>query len=169
MKLLILSDLHGSRELDWLKAYTNPLSDKFDIHFYDSCVLGSIRSEVNDMRDIHHQFIKGGIDNAVAQLSVLERERVSVLGFSVGGLIGWRAALSGLNIDHLVTVSSTRLRYESDKPAINYDLFFGEHDPFTPAEDWFDQMNIPKHIIPNEIHECYKKSAVAQRICKLFL
>lgn len=164
MKLIILSDLYGNQDTNWLHSYLHILKDKFEIQFYDCCELGNIDIKLNDVSQIHNQFINGGIDKAVNKLLSLEKEEVSILGFSIGGLIGWKAALLGLNTNYFCSISSTRLRYETQKPNVKFDLFFAENDPFNPNEEWFEKMKIKRNVVLNETHDFYKKQAFANLI-----
>ena len=94
---------------------------------------------------------------------------VSVLGFSSGGLIAWKAGLTDLKIQNLYAVSSTRLRYETDKPLGTIDLFYGKHDNYKPDNNWFEKLELKEYNFENEEHELYKNKAIAQSICKIIV
>ncbi|MCY1513938.1 hypothetical protein D9M68_484620 [compost metagenome] len=98
-------------------------------------------------------------------LLLKEKEEISIIGFSIGGLIAWKATLSGLNAKYICAISSTRLRYESQKPSAQIDLFFAENDSFIPKEKWFQSMTLNPNIIEQETHEFYKKQEFAKLIC----
>ncbi|MEL6944601.1 MAG: alpha/beta hydrolase, partial [Bacteroidota bacterium] len=72
----------------------------------------------------------------------MEQVEVSILAFSIGGTIAWKAALKGLKIKSLWAFSATRLRYEVERPNIPIQLFFGQKDEYRPSSNWFDRREI---------------------------
>lgn len=163
--LLILSDLWGTQHSDWLVQYTLPLSNHYHIKYYDCRKLGNIPLNVLDEKSLHNLFINGGIAVAVENLLQLEKECDAVLGFSIGGTIAWKACLNGLKTNHLVAISSTRLRLETHKPLTEIELVYGKNDTFIPDEQWFETMKITKNSYPNGSHNLYKTDEVAHAIC----
>lgn len=163
-KLIILSDLWGSHNAEWIHFYTDELKEYFDILFYDSCQLGEVDMQSLQMGLIHKQFVSGGIEKATVNLLKLEKEPINILAFSVGGLIAWKAVLQGLNAEYLCLVSASRLRYEKNKPSVKMDLFYGEKDKYKPGKDWFSAMEINPFVFENEIHELYRNRNSAQII-----
>ena len=168
-KLLLISDLWGREKSEWIIHYTSILEHHFELKFYDSCELGAVNKISYTSESLHNQFINGGIEKAVANLILKEKENVSVLGFSIGGTIAWKAGLSGLKIDNLIAVSSTRLRYETEKPLTKVKLFYGEKDSYRPDNMWVQKMNQDVKLFLNEDHECYTSKEIAERICKKIL
>ena len=168
-KLLLISDLWGKEKSEWIIHYTSILKHHFELIFYDSCELGSIDKRNSTEESLHNQFINGGIEKAVANLILKEKKNVSVLGFSIGGTIAWKAGLSGLKIDNLIAVSSTRLRYETEMPLTKIKLFYSENDSFKPDNTWVQKMNQDVKLFLNEDHECYTSKEIAERICKKIL
>ena len=167
MKLIILSDLLGNRKTNWVNAYIDLLKHKFQIQFYDCFKLAEIDTELTDKDTIHQQFIEGGIEKAVEKLLQKEKDEISIIiGFSIGGLIAWKAILSGLNACYVCAISSTRLRYETRKPTVLIDLFFAENDPYKPDEKWFEFMQLDKVIFKKENHEFYMKQEFANEISR---
>nr|WP_294925292.1 alpha/beta hydrolase [uncultured Flavobacterium sp.] len=167
-RLVILSDLFGGENPQWIKRYTDLLEPKFDIQYYDVLELANI--DASDFREIniHNQFLNGGIDAAVENLLRLEKEKIAVLGFSIGGTIAWKAALKGLNVFHLVAVSSTRVRYETKFPNCEIKLFFGENDRNKPKSQWFSDLKIPFQILKNQNHQLYLEKTQFSLICAEF-
>lgn len=166
-KLIILSDLWGETDNNWIAYYTTFLKEKFaNILVYDVCKLAEIDISSNEESIIHQQFIEKGIDKAVKNLIEKEREEVFALGFSIGGLILWKSSLLDLNTNHLFAVSSTRLRYEEQKPKSNINLFYAENDQFKPASNWFENHQLQEHLFSNESHEFYRKENIAKQISK---
>ena len=149
-RLLLISDLWGKEKSDWISYYTSILLNNFELEYYDSCDLGSIDTSDYLQENLHHQFVNGGIEKAVAQLIKEEKGFVNVLGFSIGGLIAWKAGLSGLKIQKLFAISSTRLRYENLKPLGTIQLFYGENDNYKPDSNWFKNLHIKESYFKNE-------------------
>ncbi|RZJ52765.1 MAG: alpha/beta hydrolase [Flavobacterium sp.] len=164
-RLLILSDLFGGENPNWLHYYTEILEPNFDIQYYDVLQLAGILSDGNET-NIHNLFINGGIDNAVDTLLFQEKEKVSVLGFSVGGTIAWKAALKGLKTDRLIAVSSTRLRFETEVPDCKIKLYFGENDFNAPNLKWFSALKISYEFLKDQHHQMYSEQKNAVFICK---
>ena len=136
---------------------------------YDSCVLADIDKSEYSEEKLHDQFITGGIVKAVENLLKKEKESTIVLGFSIGGTIAWKACKSGLKTQRLIAISSTRLRYETQKPSGVIDLIYGEKDTYKPDNNWFEKLEIRTEIYKNEGHEVYKKKEIAQKICKMII
>lgn len=165
-RLILLSDLWGEEKSEWLTFYTSVLEQHFVLQYYDCCELGDIDKSDYSEKNLHHQFINGGIEKAVENLLQKEKESVIVLGFSIGGTIAWKAAISGLKTKSIFALSSTQLRHESEKPFGNIELFYGELDPYKPDEDWLEKMDINVNLYPNESHNMYQKKEIAELICK---
>lgn len=166
-RLLLLSDLFGGNP-EWIQNYIEILEPKFDVQYYDVLKLAQIDSST-DEKEIHNQFLNGGIEKAANNLLDLERENVSVLGFSIGGTIAWKACLRGLKVIELVTVSSTRLRFENEISNCKIKLYFGEKDSNIPKYEWFSELGISNLIIENQNHLLYKEKENAFLICSNFL
>ena len=118
---------------------------------------------------IHNEFVNGGIERAVEKLQLEEiSENSIVLGFSVGGTIGWKYALETGLVLSLACVSSTRLRYENIKPNCKIDLYFGNKDTYAPENSWFEKLSLNKITLEGE-HNIYKKESFSKFICSQFL
>ncbi|KIA90422.1 hypothetical protein [Kaistella jeonii] len=168
-RLIILSDLWGAEKSDWIKYYTSILERYFEIKFYDSCVLGDVSKEKYSEEKLHHQFVNGGMEKAVQNLLEKEKENIIILCFSIGGLIAWKAGNSGLKIQNLFAISSTRLRYETQKPFAKIELIYGEEDAYKPKKDWFEKFGIKMNFLAREGHDLYKKKEIAEKICKMIV
>ncbi|HRO09598.1 MAG TPA: hypothetical protein PK047_12095 [Saprospiraceae bacterium] len=163
--LIILSDMFGIDGAVWMDSYKLLLDDTFNIRLYDSGVLAQT-DEYNSDKDMRHQyFLSGGTDIAVSALLQQETEPVWVLGFSIGGLIAWKAILNDMKAINFIAVSSTRLRYETEIPDIPVYLFYGEHDAYKPDNNWINDMKIHCDIFENAHHDMYKSADIAERIC----
>ncbi len=154
-KLIILSDLWGKKKSDWIDYYIKELQDCFALQYYDCCELGRLDISTYTEKNLHKQFTNGGIDRAVQNLLTLEKEKIHILAFSIGGVIGWKLAIKNQNILSLHAISSTRLRYETNKPKTKIKLYFGENDEYAPKNKWFDLMNINANIEKGKGHQLY--------------
>ncbi len=157
-RLIILSDLNGKQNSDWENEYLQRLKTNFEVHYYDCRELAGIDTKLKEEAQLHSLFINGGIESAIKKLIILEKGEVTILAFSIGGTIAWKAGLDGLKIKSLFAISSTRLRFESKKPNCNLTCTFGELDPFKPEKNWFKQMAIKNEIEANRTHDVYKKT-----------
>ncbi|MEL1255794.1 alpha/beta hydrolase [Flavobacterium sp. DGU38] len=168
-RLLILSDLFGGKNPEWVQLYAEILQSKFDIQYYDVRELANISLERVTESDIHNQFLNGGIEKAVESLLKLEKEKVTILGFSIGGTIAWKAALKGLKVSHLIAVSSTRLRFENKIPDCKINLYFGQEDLKAPGSVWFSDLKISNHFFEKQGHQLYLEKENALIICNNLL
>ena len=162
-KLIILSDMYGYDE-DYIPDYLNYQIEGYACQQYDVSTLAEI--DLNE-DDIHLQYVEHGISKAVNKLLELENEVNTVIAFSVGGTIGWRAALKGLKLDHLIAVSSTRLRLENVGPECKTTLLFGENDQHKPSIEWSKSIDIQPITIPNAGHEMYKSKEIKIKLIAL--
>lgn len=166
-RLLLLSDLFGGNP-EWIEYYIQVLESKFDIQYYDVLKLAEINL-LADEKEIHNQFLNGGIEKAVSNLLDFEKEKVAVLGFSIGGTIAWKASLSGLKTTQLVAVSSTRLRFETKVPDCRIKLYYGDKDLNMPNIQWFLDLKILCQIVENQNHLLYQEKENVFLICSNFL
>lgn len=165
-KLIILSDLWGNENSEWLQYYSVLLETQFKLSFYDCRALAQIPTKGMTEPEIHHQFLHGGIDLAVEKLLETERKPGFVLGFSIGGTIAWKAALNGLPVIKFFAISSTRLRKEYQKPKCEIELYFGANDLNRPMDEWFEQLEIYPSILRGKNHDFYKEEAFANQLCE---
>ncbi len=165
-RLIILSDLWGKKNTNWLSYYTNNLEANFEVVLYDTRKLGNVNNKTSSKKLIHQEFVQSGIDKAVDSLLKKEQDSPFILAFSVGGSIAWKAALKGLKTAGIYALSSTRLRFETQKPNTEIALYFGNNDAFVPDKYWFDQMGLKSTFFKNKAHEFYKEKESARLICR---
>jgi pimeloyl-ACP methyl ester carboxylesterase len=163
-KLIVLSDIFGEEKSGWKRFYLRSLENHYEVVYYDCCVLGNISKYNVAEKTVHEQYLSTGVDTAVRKLLELEKEPVHVLAFSIGGVIGWRAALAGLPVTHFYAVSSTRLRHESEKPDCPIALLFAENDYFVPERDWFKKLDLEYRVLEFKDHNMYMKPDCARRV-----
>ncbi|WP_428742389.1 alpha/beta hydrolase [Tenacibaculum sp.] len=164
-RLLVLSDLWGKENANWVSTYVENLSEDFEVVFYSSCELAGIPDFDITEQERHRLFVESGVEQAVKNLLSLEKEEVVILAFSIGGTIGWKASLRGLMIKDFYAVSATRLRYEEEKLSNKVTLYYGEKDAYKPDGNWFEKMKVDYHIIPKGTHELYRDKEFAIKLC----
>ncbi|GEM_PF-538074 len=162
-RLIILSDIDGFVKCEWIEKYISLLSDSFTIQLYDCRELGGVEFLNNSKDSIHKQFIDNGFDKAVSKLIELETGIIYVLAFSIGGTIAWKSMLLGLKVNKMIAISSTRLRFENEKPLSNIKLYFGENDLYKPSIDWFERLNVDFEFVKKSEHEVYKEMILFDR------
>ncbi len=165
-RIIILSDLWGLEDAEWMITYQNQLEPHFKLEFYDSRKLVDLDLSDNSKNGIHAQFVNGGIERAARKLCRKEKLDVNVLAFSVGGIIAWKAGLKELSIKNLYAISSTRLRYETEKPDCKCALYFGEEDQYKPSVNWHASLSLDYNYIENGEHEMYEEEEFANSLCK---
>ena len=165
-RLIIISDLWGRGKSGWLTNYTRILEPEFDVLFYDSCELGQIDLSNYTQENLHKQFISGGIERAIDKLIESEKHKLNILAFSIGGTIAWKYGLKTDNIKSLVCVSSTRLRYETERPKGNLELYFGQNDEYKPPVEWFEKMKLEYEILSEKGHQFYCETQFAEHLSK---
>lgn len=169
-RLLILSDLWGFDGAAYLDLYLTELEPHFDsIQVYDSCILSELPQHQDSQEERHQHFVAGGIERAVGRLIEAEKEAKTVLAFSIGGTIAWRAALAGIPLDLLFAISATRLRYEVERPDCKIKLWYGSLDPYQPSAEWYEKMQLSAFQWPGYGHDMYREANVIQAICNQLL
>ncbi len=164
-KLVVISDMWGVKKGMWITSYFGYLQQYFDIVFHDAQQLGNVDVTVSNQENIHSAFVNGGIDTAVAHLLKKETEPSHYLAFSTGGTITWKAALKGLPMKSLTTISPTRVRFEEGKPNVPLRLIFGECDEFKPGLKWANTVDAKLEIIPGFGHDLYSDEKVISDVC----
>jgi hypothetical protein len=142
------------------------LQQYYDITFYDCQHLANISLEVNTPENVHKEFINGGEETAVAHLLKKETEPSHYLTFGIGGCIAWKAALKGLPLKSLYTISSTRLRLEQERPLASVQLLYGQNDEFRPSADWAEQIGVDVEVVPGFGHELYTDEKIISKVCQ---
>lgn len=150
-RLIILSDIWGNNRPIWAQN----LSEYFHVQYYDSRSLAEVPLHLKSEKETHLYFIQNGIRIATKKIRLLEKEPIYLIGFSMGGVIGWKASLTGLKTTYLYCISSTRLRLESHRPNIPIALFYGAMDTHAPNKTWFEKHQIQPRIIPKQGHQVY--------------
>jgi len=165
-RLVIVSDMWGTKKGLWITSYLGYLQQHYDIVFYDCQELANIDLTVETQENLHQEFVNGGIDTATSHL--LKRESVPshYLAFSTGGTVVYKAGLLGLPIKSLYAISATRVRKEKEKPAFPVQLLFGSNDTFRPSVEWTKEIQIETDLVPDFGHELYTDEKVIKKVCQ---
>ncbi len=158
-KLVIISDLWGLKKAGYLSKLVDILEPHYEVQVLDSIQLAGIDQRVYTKESLHRQFVQGGIDRASLRLKELLNEPTLIIAFSVGGIIAWKAALNVRTVNHLVCISSSRLRLEDRRPNCSVDLIFGENDEHRPHASWFNRLGLTYKEIVNAGHDFYRSTS----------
>lgn len=163
-QLVILSDLWGASRCDWVDLFAQWVPSDYEVKFLDSCTLGDIDMQDLTESNIHKQFVDFGIDRATQSLIDLKLENATFIGCSVGGTIAWKAAMQGLSMQKLITISATRIRYELTKPQCDTSAYFGSLDRYKPDAEWYDMIGLKPHEFTNRGHDIYNTESIIKQI-----
>lgn len=164
-RLVILSDMWGSKKGLWITSYLGYLQQYFDIAFYDSQQLANLDLTINSDENVHNAFVNGGIDTAVFHLLKKEKTPAYYLAFSTGGTIVWNAAEKGLPVKSFYGVSATRIRLENTMPNVPFTLLYGANDQNRPSEIWTNKLDIHPEIVSNFGHTLYTDEKIIRKVC----
>ena len=92
----------------------------------------------------------------------IQKQKVNILAFSIGGTIAWNFGLKTDNINSLVCVSSTRLRNETERPKGDVELYFGKNDQYKPTVEWLENMKLDYELLSGKGHQVYREPQFAE-------
>lgn len=162
--LYIFSDIYGYHNAEWITHYVELLKDLFEIHLIDIRKVAHLESFEDSQ--LHKAYLDSQKMNLICEK--ISNQLISpcrVLGFSLGGTLAWKIALTNPYISSLTLVSATRIRFESIKPKCNISVFFGEKDEHKPCQNWFSKHQIFPLIIEHKSHDFYRDKANCELIC----
>jgi len=165
-RLVVLSDMWGSKKGLWITSYLGYLQQYFDIVFYDCRQLAHLDVTVNTEENICKAFLEGGMETAVAHLLAKENTDSHYLTFCAGGTIAWNAALQGLPIKSLYAVSPMNLHLEDEKPPCPVTLLYGERQEQIPSKEWAYELETSMETIENFGHDLYTDEKIIQKVCQ---
>jgi len=163
-RLVILSDMWGSKKGLWITSYLGYLQQHFDIVFYDIQQLSNIDSYRLTSDNKCEQFIQEGLGTAVAHLLKKEQIPSHYLTFCSGGTIAWYAGLKGLPMKSLFAVAPKGLDTVEGKPSCPINLVFGEYHKGLPTEEWIQEMDLSSEVIPNFGEDLYSDEVIIQKV-----
>ncbi|MGB5648306.1 MAG: hypothetical protein WBM55_14385 [Muriicola sp.] len=164
-KLIILSDMWGSKKGLWITSYLGYLQQYFDIQYHDTQQLAGVDLIVSTSENLYEAFNNGGMETAVAQLLHKEKEPCHYLTFCAGGTVAWNAALQGLPMKSLYAISPIDLPLDAPKPDCPVRLLFGEKDKVVPSGEWAISKGVSLEVLPQYGHELYSDEMIVQKVC----
>lgn len=169
-RLIIVSDMWGTKKGLWITSYLGYLQQYFDITFYDCQQLGNIDIPVQTADSLTSAFEENGQRTAVAHLLKKERKPAYYLGFGIGATIIWEAAKEGLPVTSFYGVSAENITASTDKPDLSdYNLLFGGKDTGKPTEDWCSKTDADIELMPNFGKGLYTDDVIIQKVCLTLL
>jgi len=166
-RLVVLSDMHGSKRGLWITSYLGYLQQYFDIVFYDSKELGGIDLAVNSDENIYNAFLHSGMDTAVAHLLKKEHLESHYLTFCAGGSIAWKAGMMGLPMKSLYAISPLNLEAFDWKPDCPIQLLYGEYGDYKkmlPSEEWMQKVGVSLECIPKYGNDLYSDEKIIRKV-----
>lgn len=164
-RLVILSDIWGSKKGLWITSYLGYLQQYYDIVYYDIQQLSDIEVLIHSHENLKEAFLNGGLDTAVAQILKKESTPSHYLTFGFGGNIAWRGALKGLPVKSIYAASPSAIGTEKNRPDCPVMLLYGEYDGEIPAMEWSALLDIPVETIPKFGRELYSDEKIIRMIC----
>jgi pimeloyl-ACP methyl ester carboxylesterase len=168
-KLVILSDMWGSKKGLWITSYLGYLQQYFDIQYYDTYQLADVDHVVCSQENLFNTFKNGGMETAVAQLMNMEKTAAHYLTFCCGGTVAWAAAHRGLPIKSLYAIAPMVIPADIPSPDCPVRLLFGEKDEHLPAEEWAVKQGVSLQVLANYGHELYTDEKIIQKVCLTLL
>ena len=161
MNIILITDLYGLNNSKSVKKYVNHFEKNgFSTLVYDSCEIAGVDSTSLNTELIHQQFLSFGINQAVDFLLKKELKQTVFLGFSIGGLITYKAVCRGANAKALFCVSSTRIRYETNPGPIPVKAVYGSLDNYLPEQQKLRELQIDYEIFLQLGHNLYDNSSI---------
>lgn len=164
-RLVVLSDMLGSRQGLWITSYLGYLQQYFDIVYYDSQELAGLDLPVKTRENLCEALAEGGYETAVSHLLTKESIPSHYLAFCAGGSIAWRAALKGLPIKSLHAISPLWLEKEVERPDCPVTLIYGERHQERPDRSWSENLGVPTVVEPNFGRELYTDEKIIGKVC----
>ena len=164
-RLVVVSDMWGSKKGLWITSYLGYLQQYFNIVFYDSRDLAQIDKTKGSSEELYNAFVDGGMELAVSQLLAKENEKSHYLTFCAGGTIAWFAALKGLPIKSLYAISPINLQQIDEAPSCPVTLLFGELQEDRPSTEWAIKTKSIMEVIPNFGNEMYSDEKIIKKVC----
>lgn len=165
-RLVILSDLWGSKKGLWITSYLGYLQQYFDITYYDTSQLADLEPVAPTAEALCGAFNQGGLERAVANLLSRENEPAHYLTFCAGSTVVWHAAKKGLPVKSLYAVSPMHMHREGDLPDFQVNLLYGEYMANRPSQNWALELGVPMEIVPKFGREMYSDEKIIQKVCK---
>ncbi len=163
-RLVVVSDMWGSKKGLWITSYLGYLQQYFNIVFYDSRDLAQIDKNTACSEELYNSFLEGGLELAVSQLLGHETTESHYLTFCAGGTIAWKAAIKGLPVKSLYAVSPIDLDQQEEGPDCPVTLLYGELGSKIPSDEWVIQTKANIEVVPNFGHEMYSDEKIIRKV-----
>ncbi|UWX55557.1 hypothetical protein NYZ99_03435 [Maribacter litopenaei] len=75
----------------------------------------------------------------------------------------------GLPVKSLLSISSTRIRFQDEKPLVPFQLIYGERDANRPDDIWANKIDVEMDVIPNYGHTLYTDEKIIRKVCLALL
>ena len=156
--LLVVSDIHG---------FPETFAELLDVGCPEHRLLQladlSGRAGLRGDELHHHLFNEDGMRHAVRALREMDGRTCLGIGFSAGGTALWNAVKEGLELQALICVSSTRLRFETSPLHIPTMVAWGELDPYRPPESWNNIVPKRWKSYAGKQHDFYRTDALTAK------
>lgn len=145
--LLIVGDIHG---------FPDAIDELLGREKHRSLRLADLSGRPDLRGDGLHTYLfnEDGMCEAVRSLQENGSQSFGI-GFSAGGTALWHAVKAGLDLQALICVSSTRLRFEASPLNIPTLAIWGGCDPNRPDHAWNDAVPTSWKIYPAKQHDFY--------------
>ncbi len=163
-RLVVLSDLWGSKKGLWITSYLGYLQQYFEIVYHDVRELSDMDPMLFEPRDMINDFFEGGLEKAVTRLMAKESIPSHYLTFCAGGTIAWQAALQGLPMESLYAVSPLNLHQMESKPDCPVTLVYGEYHDNRPTRNWSENLGVTLEAIPRFGNELYSDEKIIRKV-----
>ena len=163
-RLVVVSDMWGSKKGLWITSYLGYLQQYFNIDFYDSRELAQIDKNTVCSEELYTSFLEGGMETAVSRLLAQETTESHYLTFCAGGTIAWNAALKGLPVKSLYAVSPIGLEKQAEGPDCPVTLLYGELSQVIPSDEWRVRTKASIEVIPSFGQEMYSDEKIIRKV-----
>lgn len=164
-RLVIISDMMGSRQGLWITTYLGYLQQYFDIVYYDSQELAGLDLVVKTRENLCEALEEGGYNTAVSHLLAKEKTPSHYLTFCAGGSMAWKAALKGLPIKSLYAISPIGLEHEEQRPDCTVKVVYGAYHQERPNQNWAEKLGVALTVEPNFGRDLYSDEKIIGKVC----
>lgn len=163
-RLVVLSDLWGSKKGLWITSYLGYLQQYFDIVYHDVRELSDMDPMLVESQDMLNNFFDGGMEKAVSRLLAKEHIPSHYLTFCAGGTIAWQAALQGLPVESIYAVSPLNLHRMEERPDCPVTVVYGEYQDNRPSRNWSESLDVSLEVIPRFGSELYSDEKIIRKV-----
>ena len=168
-RLVMVSDVSGSRQDKWITTYLAAFHPHFEITYYDLQELGKVSLTPASLPRMREQYENEGW--ALAERNFLKAEEAAAkletiyLGFGLGSKLIWNSVAKGLHVKSLWLVSSPELGPADHVGLIPSNFYFGEQDKCEKSAMRADDQN-RLNIVPHFGSSMYMDEEIAFGICQ---